>query len=1153
MQRTRLCRILVLAFFLFLILTEFSFAQSRSGPSQKRKAADGEVLVRFRDLPPTSLAGMAQSYDLSLSQPLGRVPRLYRLKSRSRKVEELVSALAALADVLYAEPNVQYSVLELPNDPQFAAQWALHNTGQSAAGFPAGTPGADISAVSAWDISTGGTTHVVGIVDTGIDYTHPDLQANIWSAPTDFTITLNGVSVTCLAGTHGFNAITGTCDPMDDHMHGTHVSGIIGAAGNNDLGVVGVNWSTQMMGLKFLNSQGSGYASDAVTAIEFAIQTKEFFSSTNAADVRVLSNSWGGSGFSQALQDEINEAAKSDILFVAAAGNSSANSDLMPMYPASFGGSNMISVAATDNNDALAYFSNYGLNSVNLGAPGVDVLSTLLGGTYGYLSGTSMATPYVSGAAALMLSVCSLSTTNLKKNLLDNVDLIPALSGITTSGGRLNVNHALVSCIGPVGLSPIALTFGAVAVGQSSAPKILTLTNYQTIPLNLSNILASGDFSQTNNCGVTLAPSTSCTITAVFNPSSTGNRTGQIQVFDDAANSPQTATLAGTATLDIDLVASTSISLNVTSPGSAIPANSVVTNQGTAAAGASIAGVYLSLTGLRDNTAVPVGSFNVPALPGGASVPAQTSVTIPSNLALGSYYVLTCADDTNLVVETNEANNCGAAATVLQVQAASLPDLIESSVSFVQQNAQTLQVTDAVTNRGTVNAIASVTQFYMSSSGSKDATAYQLIGSRSVPALAVGTGSQGVTTVQVPQNMPSGTYYLLACADDTNLVPESNETNNCTAAFSKVQFLADLVESAVSSQTLVAWAGSTLVVSDIVTDQGGAAAGPSVTQYYLSPLTNKAANGARLLGGSRSVPALAPGASSMGSASVTVPQDMATGTFYLLACADDTNLVPESNETNNCSAASARIQVGPDLTESAVSSQALVTGAGGAITVTDTANNVGAGYAAASFTQYYLSPLISKTANGSRLLAGNRSVPALASGTSSTGTASVAVPSDMATGTFYLLACADDTNLVPETNENNNCAAASARIQVGPDLIESGVSSQTVLTGPGVTITVSDTATNQGGGNAATSLTQYYLSPLISKTANGSRLLTGNRAVPALASGTSSTGTAKITVPSDMATETFYLLACADDTNLVPENNENNNCAAAPTRVRVSQ
>lgn len=270
MPRTRLCHTFAFVFFLFPILIDFSIAQGQSGTSKGKKAAEGEVLARFQEVSPASLSMISQTLDLTLSQPLGGVRHLYRLRSRSKKTDELVQKLSGRKDVLYAEPNFELHALEVPNDPQFGSQWALQNTGQSSDGFSAGTVAADISAAAAWDISTGGIAHVVGIVDTGFDYTHPDLQANIWSAPTAFTIPLNGSSLTCNAGTHGFNAITGACDPMDDNMHGTHVSGIIGAAGNNSLGLVGVNWTTQMVGLKFLSSQGYGYASDAVTAIEFA-------------------------------------------------------------------------------------------------------------------------------------------------------------------------------------------------------------------------------------------------------------------------------------------------------------------------------------------------------------------------------------------------------------------------------------------------------------------------------------------------------------------------------------------------------------------------------------------------------------------------------------------------------------------------------------------------------------------------------------------------------------------------------------------------------------------------------------------------------------------------------------------------------------------
>lgn len=230
----------------------------------------------------------------------------------------------------------------------------------------------------------------------------------------------------CPAGTHGYNAITRTCDARDDHYHGTHVSGTIGAIGNNALGVVGVNWTVSVMGLKFLNSAGSGTTADAIVAIDFAVNAK-----IAGINVRVLSNSWGGGPYEPALFDEINRANTNDILFVAAAGNAASNNDVTPSYPASYNTPNM--VAAADNRDGLASFSNYGPTSVHLGAPGVDVLSTTPGSAYSYLSGTSMATPHVSGAAALVLSRQSLNTAQLKSALLNNVDRIPSLAGTTSA------------------------------------------------------------------------------------------------------------------------------------------------------------------------------------------------------------------------------------------------------------------------------------------------------------------------------------------------------------------------------------------------------------------------------------------------------------------------------------------------------------------------------------------------------------------------------------------------------------------------------------------------------------------------------------------------------------------------------------------------
>jgi probable HAF family extracellular repeat protein len=310
---------------------------------------------------------------------------------------------------------------------------------------------------------------VVAVVDTGVDYNHPDLAANMWRAPAAFSVTIGGRTITCAAGTRGFNAITNTCDPLDDQDHGTHVAGTIGAVGNNGTGVVGVSQVARIMALKFLNAQGTGTVSDAIKAIEFAIATKTYFASTNGANVRILNNSWGGDGFSQALLDTIRRAHQADMLFVASAGNDSFDIDFKPTYPASYKEPNVITVAATNNRDDRAWFSNYGATSVHLAAPGDSILSTIRTNGYKILSGTSMASPHVSGAAALILSNCPVGTTGLKDILLRSVDKIPAMSGITTTGGRLNVASAVNSCTVPyytLAATPAEATIGLGMTGK---------------------------------------------------------------------------------------------------------------------------------------------------------------------------------------------------------------------------------------------------------------------------------------------------------------------------------------------------------------------------------------------------------------------------------------------------------------------------------------------------------------------------------------------------------------------------------------------------------------------------------------------------------------------------------------------------------------
>ncbi|MBA3936007.1 MAG: S8 family serine peptidase [Planctomycetes bacterium] len=347
------------------------------------------------------------------------------------------------AQVPICEPDYVVRASDtVPNDPSYAQMWALHNTGQTG-----GVAGADIHAQQAWSVSTGSTNVVVAVIDTGMDLTHPDLVGNLWTNAAE--LAGNGIDDDhdgYIDDVHGWNFVADSSDPTDDYFHGTHCSGIIGATGNNGTGVVGVCWHVSLMPLKFLDQNGNGFTSDAVEAIYFA----------NAHHVQVMSMSWGGLDDSVTLKAAIDDAGTHGILCVAAAGNSANNADISPEYPAAFTSSNLISVLATDATDQRAYFSNAGAGSVDVGAPGVDVLSTLpmiataqmrtngLCAGYGLLSGTSMATPHVAGACALLWSnEPSLTAAQVKLRVLQSADRLSSLAGLCVSEGRLDLDRLL--------------------------------------------------------------------------------------------------------------------------------------------------------------------------------------------------------------------------------------------------------------------------------------------------------------------------------------------------------------------------------------------------------------------------------------------------------------------------------------------------------------------------------------------------------------------------------------------------------------------------------------------------------------------------------------------------------------------------------------
>jgi subtilisin family serine protease len=447
---------LIALFVLFLIIS------AAYRPTSGTAYVQDEILVKFKT---TISASSVQSLLSAINgRTIDLIPEIgvrHIKLPKSLSVQDAIKQLSESPLVEYAEPNYFCHAFVKPNDPLFSRLWGLENTGQDG-----GASGSDITAISAWNITTGDRTVVIGIIDSGIDYNHEDLKTAIytnpgedtWSNPDDPT-TGNKIDDDhngCIDDWKGWNFIKESNDPFDDNSHGTHCAGTIGAVGNNGVGVTGVCWRVQLLALKFLDDSGNGNTGDAIKAITYAANM----------GVKILNNSWGSNEYSSSLYDAVKYAGDKGVLFVAAAGNDGVNTDEFPNYPSCYELPNIIAVAASDNKDQRAVWgaednpsdncgftcnnvmaatpgSNYGLLTVDLAAPGKGIWSTVPGG-YARFDGTSMAAPHVSGAAGLVWAKYpGLSNLQVRNRLLTNVDTPAGLNGLVASNGRLNVLKAL--------------------------------------------------------------------------------------------------------------------------------------------------------------------------------------------------------------------------------------------------------------------------------------------------------------------------------------------------------------------------------------------------------------------------------------------------------------------------------------------------------------------------------------------------------------------------------------------------------------------------------------------------------------------------------------------------------------------------------------
>ncbi len=992
------------------------------------------------------------------------------------------------------------------NEPASASEWNI----------------ARIRAPEVWEMSPAynGTGAVIGSFDTGVDLIHPDLFTRYRGN--------NRIS--------WFDPYNEHPIPFDSNGHGTHTTGTVvgGSASGTNIGVApGAAW----IAAKAWDDAGLGLISAFHQIFEWFLAPGG--DPDNAPDVVNCSWAFSEAGCDTEFQPDIQAWRAAGIFPVFASGNDGPypGSVRSPgAYPISF------SVGATDFSDLIAYFSGQGPspcdNSIkpDISAPGDGIFSAVPFG-YEILSGTSMAAPHVTGSVALLRSINpSLTVDQLESALaLGAKDLAEPGPDNSSGAGRLDLFvSAQIAIKGPdfpvvkiLATDPFAYEADPVS-GTFTISRTGKTDTYLEVRYSISGTATAGSDYVAIPESVTIpAGSSSATIqiTAIDDPLPEMDETVVLKINSDPAYIVSGTDAATVTIISDELVSDLTISAlsapAMVGQGQSFDIMDTIKNVGKGAADPSLTQYYLSANSALDPLDALIGSREVPALASGASNSGSTPFTIPQDTVAGTWYIIAKADALEVVVETSETNNTYARSIKIGA------DLTISSLlsPATAGPGQSIVVTETTRNVGGGPAEPSVTQIYLSANNTLDPSD-TMIGGRSVNTLAVGASSSGSTTVTIPSNTPTATWYLIAKADGEGTVAEISESNNTYGRSIKIGPDLDIISLTAPAAASV---GQSIVVTETTKNVGGGVTDPSLTQFYLS--ANSSLDATDTLLASRNVPALAAGVSSTASTTITIPPGTAVDSWYIIAKADAGGVVTEISEGNNTY--SRLIKIGPDLTIASFTTP--TTGsAGQAIVISESIKNAGGGTTDPSQTQFFFSD--NGTLDASDIMIGSRNVPSLAAGATSSGSTTVVIPQGTATDTWYIIVKADATEIVTEISETNNISSRSIRI--GPDLTISSMSAPTTAIA-GQSIVVTETTKNVAGGIAGACLTKIYLSANTVLDAND--ILIGSRNVPALAAGAGSTGSTTVTIPQGTAAGTWYIIAKADAEGVVTEISESNN------------